>query len=504
MCILHTINLNSKVIKNKLKRQMGLLLITATGICSMMGASINVIPFMIQKNVPGIGPYVVPAFLFAAIPAVFAAFAYAILSSAMPRAGGSYLYASRGLNPYLGFIASFSQWFGLSIVIGVISYIIIPFIRDVFFNLGYNNISDFLEIGSVRLILSLMFIWLFVYVNIIGGKLYKNTLIPMLIIMFVLGSIVIVSGIIYDQNDFITSLYILENRVIEPVKETAFDWKIFLTASTLMFSSFIGFDAIAQTGNEAKDPTKNIPKVILLAIFIVSLYYILFTISVYNIVPWNFVADESILKDITAPGLLSYVLPPLWGTLIILGAAIALINDLSAMILSVSRLMFAWAKDHIFPNKVASIHSKFNTPYIAIILVGVVASIGAIGSHFAGDFFLGIDIMVTSMMINFLLMCVTLITIKEYNFKLYSEIEVIKSRRLQLIIGWGGIFFLSIFLTIHLYKDLVSEVEAWYFHSTYVWLIVMGVASLVFYLRWKKLKIHDKTIMQRFKNLPIE
>jgi APA family basic amino acid/polyamine antiporter len=241
---------------------MGLLLITATGICSMMGASINVIPFMIQKNVPGIGPYVVPAFLFAAIPAVFAAFAYAILSSAMPRAGGSYLYASRGLNPYLGFIASFSQWFGLSIVIGVISYIIVPFIRDIFFNLEFYNISDFLEIGSIRLIISLMFIWLFVYVNIIGGKLYKNTLIPMLIIMFSLGSIVIISGLIFNQNDFIDAVYRVESRVIEPILDKSFDWKIFLTASTLMFSSFIGFDAIAQTGNEAKNPTKNIPKAI--------------------------------------------------------------------------------------------------------------------------------------------------------------------------------------------------------------------------------------------------
>ena len=314
---------------------MGLLLITATGICSMMGASINVIPFMIQKNIPGIGPYVVPAFLFAAIPAVFAAFAYAILSSAMPRAGGSYLYASRGLSPYLGFIASFSQWFGLSIVIGVISYIIVPFIRDVFFNLEFYNISDFLEIGSIRLIISLIFIWLFVYVNIIGGKLYKNTLIPMLIIMFSLGSIVIISGLIFNQNDFINSVYRIESRVIEPVLDNSFDWKIFLTASTLMFSSFIGFDAIAQTGNEAKNHTKNIPKAILLAIFIVSLYYILFTISVYNIIPWNFVADEALTKDITAPGLLSYVLPPFWGILIIIGAAIALINDLPAMILSV-------------------------------------------------------------------------------------------------------------------------------------------------------------------------
>ena len=290
----------------------------------------------------------------------------------------------------------------------------------------------------------------------------------------------------------------LENRVIEPVKETAFDWKIFLTASTLMFSSFIGFDAIAQTGNEAKDPTKNIPKAILLAIFIVSLYYILFTISVYNIVPWNFVADESILKDITAPGLLSYVLPPLWGTLIILGAAIALINDLPAMILSVSRLMFAWAKDHIFPNKVASIHSKFNTPYIAIILVGVVASIGAIGSHFAGDFFLGIDIMVTSMMINFLLMCVTVISISKVNPNLFTSITTIKNRAYQLFIGYFGGIIILMFLIIHTYKDLSSSVEEWYFHSTYIYLIVMIIASLYFIFRWKKININT------FKNLPTE
>jgi APA family basic amino acid/polyamine antiporter len=98
----------------------------------MIGASIYVVPFMIQRNVPGIGPFVLPAFMFAAIPALFAALAYAILASAMPRAGGSYLYASRSLHPYLGFIASFSQWFGLSIVIGVISYVIVPFFRDFF------------------------------------------------------------------------------------------------------------------------------------------------------------------------------------------------------------------------------------------------------------------------------------------------------------------------------------------------------------------------------------
>ena len=480
---------------------MGLMLVTATGICSMMGASINVIPFMIQKNVPGIGPYVVPAFLFAAIPAIFAAYSYAILSSSMPRAGGSYLYASRGLSPYLGFIASFSQWFGLSIVIGVIAYIIVPFIRDVFYNLGLISISDFLEVGYVRLLISLILIWVFVYVNIIGGKLYRNTLIPMLFIMFALGSIVIVSGVLFNQNDFIEAVFEIEKREIISIQYKQFDWRIFLTASTLLFSSFIGFDAIAQTGNEAKNPTKNIPRAILLAIFIVSIYYILFTISVYNIVPWNFVADESLIKDITAPGLLSYVLPPFWGILIILGATIALINDLPAMILSVSRLMFAWSKDKIFPKKVSSIHEKYNTPYISIFVVGVVASIGSIGSHFAGDFFLGIDIMVTSMMINFLLMCITVITIAKVNPKLYKEITIFKNRTLQKIIGYLGSVLIFIFLVIHTYKDLTSQVDAWYFHSTFIYLIVMTLASLYFLIRWIQIKINNKHI---FKSLPSE
>ena len=487
--------------QKKLLRQMGLMLVTATGICSMMGASINVIPFMIQKNVPGIGPYVVPAFLFAAIPAIFAAYSYAILSSSMPRAGGSYLYASRGLSPYLGFIASFSQWFGLSIVIGVIAYIIVPFIRDVFYNLGLISISDFLEVGYVRLSISLILIWVFVYVNIIGGKLYRNTLIPMLFIMFALGSIVIVSGLLFNQNDFIEAVFEIEKREITSIQYKQFDWRVFLTASTLLFSSFIGFDAIAQTGNEAKNPTKNIPRAILLAIFIVSIYYILFTISVYNIVPWNFVADESLIKDITAPGLLSYVLPPFWGILIILGATIALINDLPAMILSVSRLMFAWSKDKIFPKKVSSIHEKYNTPYISIFVVGVVASIGSIGSHFAGDFFLGIDIMVTSMMINFLLMCITVITIAKVNPKLYKEITILKNRSLQKIIGYLGSVVIVVFLVIHTYKDLTSEVDAWYFHSTFIYLIVMTLASLYFLIRWIKIKRNNKHI---FKSLPSE
>ena len=237
---------------NHLSRQLGLLGLAATGICSMIGASIYVVSFMIQRNVPGIGPYVIPAFLFAAIPAVFAALAYTILASAMPRAGGSYLYASRAIHPYFGFAASFSQWFGLSIVIGVIAYVVVPFFRDVAQALGWSGFADFLEIGSVAFPgPTLGLCW----DQYLGVKFYEKTLIPLMLLMFGLGALVIVCGLAYEQSDFLFALQ-EKNHQTQDLYPGTFHWKTFLSAAALLFSSFIGFDAIAQAGGEAKNRKK--------------------------------------------------------------------------------------------------------------------------------------------------------------------------------------------------------------------------------------------------------
>ena len=488
----------------KLTRKLGILALTATGVCSMLGASINVVPFMIQRNVPGIGPYVLPAFAFAAIPALFAAFAYGILASAMPRAGGSYIYASRGLNPYLGFVASFSQWFGLSIVIGVISYVTVPFMRDVTISLGWDSISAALETGWLRVTIALALIWFFVVINIRGAKSYERTLLPMMFLMFGLGAIVIVAGFSFDSSDFLEALQAKEGRTFIPTQAPDFDWRVFLSAAALLFSSFIGFDSIAQAGGEAKNPTKALPKAILLAILSVGFFYFLFATAVYNTVPWSFVAEEAMTKDISAPGLLSYVLPAGLGIAILIGAAIALINDLPAMLLSVSRLMFAWAEDGIFPKAISKVHPKRHTPHIAIITAGAMASIGVLGSHFAGDFFLGIDIMVTSMMVNFLLMCITLLTLPKVNPALAQEISVIKNATVQQWIGALGTIFLIGFLVIHTYKDFTAEASAWYFHSTPIWLIVMALASMLFAFKWNQLKRQGVNLERKFKELPQE
>ncbi|MCL6258989.1 APC family permease [Aquiflexum sp. TKW24L] len=485
-----------------LSRQLGLMGLVATGVCSMLGASINVVPFMIQRHVPGIGPYVLPAFIFAAIPALLAAFAYSLLATAMPRAGGSYVYASRGLNPYLGFVASFSQWFGLSIVIGVVAYVTVPFLRDIATALEWTSLAALLENGFIRVTLALGLVWLFVWVNIRGASLYEKTVIPLMILMFIMGGVVIVAGFSFTQIDFAQSILEKEGRVISPSMGTEFHLPTFLSAGALLFASFIGFDSIAQAGGEAKNPTKRLPLAIALTIVIVGGYYILFTSAVYHAIPWSFVAEEAAQKDITAPGLMGYLLPSGLTVVIVAGAAIALINDLPAMLLSVSRLMFAWAEDGIFPKYFTKIHPRFHTPYAAVILSGVMASVGILGSHFAGNFFLGIDIMVTSMMVNFLLMCVTLLTIDKVNPTLASDIKIIKNRKIRRSLGWAGTLILVFFLAIHTWKDLNSSTEAWYFHSSPIWLIVMGLASLIFYFKFNQLKNKGIDTKSLFEKLP--
>ncbi len=487
-----------------LTRQLGLTALAATGICSMLGAAINVVPFMIHRSVPGIGPYVLPAYLYGALPAVLAALAYAALASVMPRAGGSYVYASRSLNPYLGFVASFSQWFGLSIAIGVVSYLIVPFVRDVVAALDMTAAAAFLESGPARVGIPLAFLWTFAWVNIRGAKLYERTLIPLMFLMFALGSVVIVAGFLHDQADFAAGLMAREGVAVPSDPGTGFQLGSFLAAGALLFSSFIGFDSIAQAGGEAKNPNRALPLAIFIAVGTVGTFYILFTAAVYHTVPWAFVAERAMDTDLTAPGLLGYVLPTGWTVLIVAGAAVALINDLPAMLLAVSRLMFAWAEDGIFPKGLAKVNERFHTPSTAIVASACMASVGILGSHWAGDFFLGVDILVTSMLVNFLLMCVSVLFLPSKNPEIAADMKVLTTRPAQRIVAGGGVVLLTVFLVVHVAKDLRAPVDAWYFHSTPLWIGVMALATVVFVREWSTLKASGVDVEERFRELPPE
>ena len=461
----------------------------------MVGAGIYVVPFMIQRHVPGIGSGVLLAYLLAAVPAVLAGLAYAILSSAMPRAGGSYVYASRGLNPYLGFIASFSQWFSLCIAIGVVSYLLTPFVRDVAVAAGAGGAARWLDLPVVRVLLPLAVLWCFVAVNLRGLETYQRVLLPLLGLTFLLGAVVIVAGFVLGPESAPEAHETLTGGAA---------FRTIATAAALLFSSFIGFDAIAQVGGEARDPSRTLPLSIGLAIGIVAVFYALFAGAVYHAVPWTVVRDEAMRHDTSAAALLGARLPGPLRVAVVAGAAVALVKDLPAMLLGVSRLMFAWAEDGIVPRAVASVHPRFHTPLVALAVSASVASLGILGCHVAGDFFLGVDILVTSMLVNFLLMCGAVLALPGRNPGLAREIRVLRSRGARRLVGVAGILLLGALLAVHTGRDLAAPGLPWYLRSTPVWLGVMAVGSAVYWRELRGLRRRGVNVQALFAALPPE
>lgn len=498
----------------RLAREMGLLGLTATGICAMVGAAMNIIPFMIHRQVPGIGPYVLPAYLLGAVPAVLAGLAYAMLASAMPRAGGSYVYASRALSPYLGFIASFSQWFALSTVMGAVAFMVTPFLRDIAVALQWSNVATALDHGLARVAIALVVLWTATAINLSGVKTYERLIVPLMFLTLGLGAIVIVAGFAHDHRDFASALAArgdvagafaaMTAATVSGVAPPPLRMSVLLPAGVLLFATFIGFDSIAQAGGEARRPSRDLPLAIFIAVGGVAVFYLLFTAAVYHTVPWQYVATEAMARDVTAPGLLGTVLPPFWTVLIVASAAVALIKDLPAMLLGVSRLMFAWADDGIFPQAVAAVHPRLRTPHVAILASTAMATIGVIGCHLAGSWFLGVDILVTAMLVNFLLMALSVLTLPQRNPGLAARVSVLPARWQQVPVGAAGVVVLSLFLAVHTWRDLTGPAAGWYFRSTPIWCIVMALGTLVYRREMKALVSSGVDVRARFATLPPE
>jgi amino acid transporter len=482
---------------------MGLTGLVATGVASMVGAGINIIPFMLQRNVPGIGAWVLPAFFFAAVPAFFAGLAYAILASAMPRAGGSYVYATRALNPYLGFIASFSQWFALCVATGVVSYVLVPFLHDIAIAAQAQRAAALLDTGTARLCIPLGVLWLFTLVNVLGIKSYERILVPLLGLTFILGGVVIVAGFLFTHADFAAAVLAKEHRAVPAAPAAPLTLRVFFTAATVLFSGFIGFDAIAQAGGEARNPNRTLPIAIGLAILIATAFYMLFAAAVLHTVPLGYIIEQSAVRTVNAPGLLGYVLPSGWTVVIVAGGAVALAKDTPAMLLSVSRLMFAWAEDGIFPRVVARLHPTYRTPHVAIIASASVATLSIVGCHLAGDFFLGVDILVTAMLANYALMCVSVLTLPRRNPGIARDVRVLPNRTAQIVVSATGLVVLGAFFAVHTWKDLTSPAAAWYFRSTPMWVLVMGLGTLVYLREVAALRRRGADVDAIFATLPL-
>jgi APA family basic amino acid/polyamine antiporter len=476
-----------QTIAPQLAREMGLAGLIATAMCAMIGVAINIIPFMIQRSQPGVGATVPLVFVVTAVPAGLAALCYAMLSSAMPRAGGSYVYATRALNPFLGFLASFAQWFGLSMGMGVVAYLLVPMLRDTVATAGWPQLAPMFDWPQVRVPIALAAIWSFWWINLRAIKTYERTVVIMAVAMIAGPVIMTVTGFLTDPQEFDAAIAAGGAFVPPPATLPEFSMARFMGAAVILFSSFIGFDAISQAGGEARNPSRNLPRSILIAIGSVALYYVLFTAAVYHAVPWQYIYRVSLVRDVSAPALLAPLMPAWLGVVILLAVTVAILNSIPSVMLANSRMIYAFSQDRIFPSVFARVHPQFRTPRHATTLTAVAGSLSVLGCALAGDFFLGVDLLVLSMLLNFLLIALAVLTFPSVNPELYGRVRFLTSRGAQVAVASASLTLLGALLVVQVVLDLRSE-SPWFLKSTTAWTVTMTIAAVMFWRFWQALR----------------
>ncbi len=501
-----------------LARELGLLALVATAVCTVIGGGINVLTVGIQGKVPGIGPYVPLAFVLGVVPAVLAALCYAILASAMPHAGGGYIYASRGLHPFLGFMATFSKWIGLSAATGVLAYMDVALLASGIGYLDpYLSVSPavaFLISGTGKLVVGLVMIWLFWLINLLGVRTYGWVVILLMIFELAGGLVVIATGLLRQPGDFAAAFASHPGAIMtqtlakaglagKSVAEiaaaaapSAGGLLRVVLATTWIFFAYIGFCTISQAGGEARNPRRLLPRAFLLATLIICSYYLLFSWSVYRLLPWRFVAGfvAAASSDVSVPLLIGILLPPALASFVALMAGLSLANDLPPMLMSSSRLFFAWANDGVFPRSLAAVNSRFRTPHWALTTSGILATAFLVACYRWESYFAGVDTVIIAFTFTYLVVSASVLTLPHRSPQIAGRVAFIRSRPAQILVACSTI---AVLLPL-----LVLEISLLEKPSTVFWLGAMCVGGLIFLIMWLRAGRLGQDLHRVFSTLP--
>jgi APA family basic amino acid/polyamine antiporter len=335
------------------------------GIAGMIGGAI----FVLTGPAIGLaGSAVILAFVINATITLFTAMAYAELGSAMPEAGGGYLWIREGLPRPNAFISGWMAWLA-HIIAG--SLYAVGF-GAFFYQLLGPNVTGILPnqplfgLIPVDKLIALASIAAFTYINIKGASETGKT--GTIVTIVQLGTILclIIAGfwVIYNNPSPTANFADFMPTGIAGL----------VAAMGLTFIAFEGYEIIVQTGEEVKNPKRNIPRAIFISLaIVVTLYCLVAFVSIGAISPvgiaaWRFIGEGGELGIMKAAGLF---LP--YGTLIVLGGGmVSTLAALNATTFSSARVAFAMGRHYNLPHKLSSIHAKNRTPHIAIIISGII------------------------------------------------------------------------------------------------------------------------------------
>ncbi|MGW8944228.1 APC family permease [Streptomyces koyangensis] len=153
-----------------------------------------------------------------------------------------------------------------------------------------------------------------------------------------------------------------------------------LQAAGLLFFAFAGYARIATLGEEVRDPARTIPRAIPVALGVTLVVYTLVAVSVLMVLgPEGLAQATAPLSEAVRAAGADWLLP-----VVRIGAAVAALGSLLALILGVSRTILAMARDRHLPPALAAVHPKFQVPHRAELLVGAVVAVAAATADLRG------------------------------------------------------------------------------------------------------------------------
>lgn len=321
-----------------LKRSLSLWSISFYGIGTIVGAGIYV---LIGKVGLEARIYLPLSFLLAGVIAAFTALSYAEMSSRFPKSAGSAIYAFEAWHS-----PKVSQFVAVLVVLsGIISA---AAISNGF--VGYLNlfipVPAFIAISALALLLAAIAAW--------GIK--ESALVITLITLIEVGGLlfVIFCGLNTDI-DFSQSLS-FEGFSLATLISIGM-------GSFLAFYAFIGFEDMVNVAEEVKDPRRNLPMAIIIAIVISSALYISVAFVAVISVPIEQLANSD------AP--LAYIVESAGYPTAFIGliSLLAVVNGALVQLIMASRLLYGMATQGLFPRVLAHVNAKTQTPIISTSII---------------------------------------------------------------------------------------------------------------------------------------
>ncbi|MBI5274691.1 MAG: universal stress protein [Chlamydiales bacterium] len=297
------------------------------------------------------------------------ALTYAEMSSVMHEAGGSASYSRKAFNDLISFIAGWALMLDYIVTIAISSYSIAPYLSYFFPILNLT----FCKIAFTILIVFVLFI-----LNTIAVKSSTRLSVVLTALTIITQTIVIIIGLItlFKLPAFISHLQINGiDKLWSP------SWKDFIKGVAMAMVAYTGIESMAQLSAEAKNPSKTVPKAILLAMTMLILMY--FGISTVALAAVNPQLLSTLYLEDPLAGIVeklpfgSAILSPWIGLL----GAVLLFVAANAGLIGASRLSFNMGEYYQLPKLFYRLHPRFKTPFVALGIFAILASVIVVWSR---------------------------------------------------------------------------------------------------------------------------